>query len=342
MSAIAHKETTPAARTDRLDRFVFSTDSLPQRDRFDAYRDGLCLHHMKVDVRRLGDVAFRARIELKEAGGIVFGAMTASPTLHDRTGSLLADGNDGAVIYLGRRGRLVARQGAGEFEYGRGAGVLLRSGAECATETLTGAEVWTVNVPSLILNGILKPGRDIKPRPLMAGDASTRLLISYLSAMWDVSETADADLRQITGAHVADLVAHVIGVGGDEERTALGRGVKAARIQALMREIERRFADPHLCPERVGQVIGVSGRQVHRLMEEMPKTFNEQVLECRLNCARLLLTDPARAGGSIADIAHSAGFVSPAYFSRAFRVRFGEAPIAARMGAAGEARLLAG
>ena len=171
MPANAQHETA----ADPPDRFVFSTDTLPERDRFDAYRDGLCLHHMKVDVRRRGDDAFRARLELTEAGGIVFGRMAASPTLYERKGQLLSDGNDGALIYLARKGRLVTRQRAGEFAYGRGAGVLLRSGAECATETLTSAGVWTVSVPSHILKIISRPGREIQPRALMAGDASTRL-----------------------------------------------------------------------------------------------------------------------------------------------------------------------
>ncbi len=114
-----------------------------------------------------------------------------------------------------------------------------------------------------------------------------------------------------------------------------GRGLKAARCEAVMRAIERLHADPSLRAEAVGRELGITGRQVHRLLEENPKTFHEQVLECRLQRARQLLADPACAGGKIADIALSAGFVNPAYFSRAFRVRFGETPIAARMKAAG-------
>ncbi len=317
------------------DRFVFSTEALPQRDRFDAYRDGLCLQHLKVDVEKRGSDAFRAKLEFHEAGGIVIGRMAASPTLYRRKGRLLGEDDDGAVIYLGRSGRLVSRQGAVEYEYGRGSGMLIRSDAESATEVPGDVEVWTVKIPSDVLRGFLKPGREVQPRALLAGDAPTRLLISYLSAIWDVSGTADAELRRTAGAHVADLVAHAISAGGDGERAVLGRGVKAARIQALMREIERRFADPLLSPERAGQAIGVTGRQVHRLMEENPKTFHEQVLECRLQRARQLLADPLCAGEKIADIARSAGFVSPAYFSRAFRVRFGETPIAARMRSAG-------
>jgi AraC-binding-like domain len=209
------------------DRFMFSTDTLPERDRFVAYRDGLFLQHMHVDVHTRGDGAFRAKIDLADAGGIKFGAMSSSPTLYERKGHLLSDGDDGAVVYLGRSGRLVTRQGAVDCDYGRGSGIIIRSGAESATEVLSGAEVWTISVPDHVLKGFMRPGRAIEPCALEAGAASTQLLISYLAALWDVRDTAGTELRKVTSAHVADLVAHALGVGGEAEQIALGRGVKA-------------------------------------------------------------------------------------------------------------------
>ena len=334
MQAHTQHETALVPLLDPPDRFVFSTDLLPPRDRFDAYRDGLFLHHMKVDVHKRGKGAFRAKIELAEAGGIVLGKMAASPTLYERKGHLLGDGNDGAVLYIARSGRIVTRQGASEFEYGKGSGMICRYGEECSTDVLSDSEVWTISLPSHVLGGFMRPGQAIKARGLHSDSASTQLLISYLAALWQVQETADAPLRQTIGAHVTDLVAHALSIGGDEQQISLGRGVKAARTQAVLRAIEKRHADPGLCADAIGQELGITSRQVHRLMEEMPKTFHEQVLECRLQRAAQLLADAHCAGAKIADIALSAGFVSPAYFSRAFRVRFGETPIAARAGRA--------
>jgi len=118
----------------------------------------------------------------------------------------------------------------------------------------------------------------------------------------------------------------IVGAARDSLELIKGRGLKAARTAAVLKTIERDFASADLSAERAGLLLGITARQVHRLLEETTKTFNEHVLERRLIESRRLLMDRACAALKVADIALRAGFVDPSYFNRAFRTRFGNTP----------------
>ncbi len=67
--------------------------------------------------------------------------------------------------------------------------------------------------------------------------------------------------------------------------------------------IEKHASDPALSAEAVGRALGVSARQVHRLLEETAKTFYEHVTERRLMRAHALLADSSLGRAKIAEIA---------------------------------------
>jgi AraC-like DNA-binding protein len=96
----------------------------------------------------------------------------------------------------------------------------------------------------------------------------------------------------------------------------------------------RDFASRDLSAARIGFSLGITARQVHRLLEETTKTFYEHVLERRLIESHRLLTDRSCEALKVADIAHRAGFVDSSYFNRVFRTRFGDTPTGVREAAA--------
>ena len=103
----------------------------------------------------------------------------------------------------------------------------------------------------------------------------------------------------------------IVGAARDSLELIKGRGLKAARTAAVLKTIERDFASADLSAERAGLLLGITARQVHRLLEETTKTFYEHVLERRLIESRRLLMDRACAALKVADIALRAGFVDP-------------------------------
>ncbi|MBM3544806.1 MAG: helix-turn-helix transcriptional regulator [Alphaproteobacteria bacterium] len=104
-----------------------------------------------------------------------------------------------------------------------------------------------------------------------------------------------------------------------------------ARRGAVLRAIDTQFARGDFSVEAVGVQLGITGRQIHRLLEETTKTFSEHLLERRLVRAHELLTSPSTSGKRIADIAYESGFADVTHFSYAFRRRFGDSPRGVRV-----------
>ena len=109
------------------------------------------------------------------------------------------------------------------------------------------------------------------------------------------------------------------------------RGLKAARLRAVLAEIVRHFTDPDFDLDNVAATLGLSRRYLQRLLEETGKSFTEHVAERRLQRAYAMLTDPRFAHLRIIDIALAAGFGDVSHFNRLFRRRFGDSPSGVRV-----------
>ena len=110
-----------------------------------------------------------------------------------------------------------------------------------------------------------------------------------------------------------------------------------ARVKAILDLVARHHARPDLSADWIGGRLGISARQVHRLVEEGPKTLHEHILEARLQQALSLLSDPDGPALPVAEIARRCGFAATSHFCRSFKVRFGDTPTGVRAAAAREA-----
>ncbi len=86
------------------DRIVFSTDALPERDRFAFWREEYVRRHARVDVTTQDQSRFRAKIEFQRVGGIDISYIFRTPSSIVRTTDLLRDGDDTLFISLLKRG----------------------------------------------------------------------------------------------------------------------------------------------------------------------------------------------------------------------------------------------
>src|SRR5262249_19350302 len=151
-----------------------------------------------------------------------------------------------------------------------------------------------------------------------------------LNSYSTVAGSLDRNVHEAFGTHLVDLLMLLVGADRDSLEIIKGRGLKAARTAAVLKIIWRDFASPDLSANRIGLALGITGRHVHRLLEETTKTFYEHVLERRLVQSHRLLTDRACGALKVSDIARRAGFVDPSYFTRAFCTRFGDTPTSVR------------
>jgi Transcriptional regulator containing an amidase domain and an AraC-type DNA-binding HTH domain len=171
---------------------------------------------------------------------------------------------------------------------------------------------------------------------ISAEQPAMKLITQYLHSFSTVAESSDADVRDAFGMHLSDLLMLIVGTDRDTLELIKGRGLKAARTDVVLRLIAREYASPNLSADRIGLTLGITARQVHRLLEETTKTFYEHLLERRLLEARRLLTDPSCGVLPVAEIAQRTGFVDRTHFNHTFRTRFGETPTDAREAAVRE------
>jgi AraC-like DNA-binding protein len=102
--------------------------------------------------------------------------------------------------------------------------------------------------------------------------------------------------------------------------------VRVERRAAILHEIEKRSSDPALSAITVANVLGVTARYVHLLLEETGASFSHHVLDRRLERAASLLRDPQWRDRLIIEIAAEAGFTDISHFNRAFRRKFRATP----------------
>ena len=120
------------------------------------------------------------------------------------------------------------------------------------------------------------------------------------------------------------------GAKGEVAELASLRGLRAARLQAVLAKIADNFANPGISAQCVAKELGLSARYVHDLLQETGISFSERVLELRLQRARKMLSQRQNDAMRISEIALMNGFSDMSYFNRCFRRRFGCTPSGAR------------
>lgn len=152
------------------------------------------------------------------------------------------------------------------------------------------------------------------------------LLTRYVRVLRRDPVMESPELRHLAVRHAHDLIAMALGATRDGAEIARGRGVRAARLRAIKADILEHLGSLDLCVTAVARRQRVTPRYLHMLFEAEGATFSEFVVRQRLARAHHLLTDPRRAGLTIAAIAFAVGFGDISYFNRTFRRRFGVRP----------------
>src|SRR5690348_6600723 len=87
------------------DRLVFSTDGLPERDRFAAWREEIACRDTRLEITTQDRSRFRATIELQRVGAITIARHDTTEFGTARTPSLMRDGDDTLFVSLVESGR---------------------------------------------------------------------------------------------------------------------------------------------------------------------------------------------------------------------------------------------
>jgi AraC-like DNA-binding protein len=190
-----------------------------------------------------------------------------------------------------------------------------------------------VSIPQARLKDLVAGAEDLVAKPIPSDNAAMRHLrryVGFLSAPGGLED--DADMIAHVETTLTDLVALALGAGRDVAEMAQMRGLRAARLQAVLREIRAGFANPGFSPDDVARRLRVTQRYVQNLLQEAGSSFTERVLELRLQRARATLGELRCDRMKIGEIAEACGFNEIPYFNRCFRRRFGASPTQYREG----------
>jgi AraC-like DNA-binding protein len=311
-------------QSDAIPVFRFSTDAFPERERIAAWREIFGRTVVNLDIEPLNPDGFRAEAAVCQLPGLgVLRASSAAVHLH-HTRNLIV--NDDLSFMAAPTCPYTASQHGRDPVLGPGDGVLMNNAEVGSMRLASVSRFTTFRVPIAAIASLVSDIGDAIARPIPAGNAALKLLVSYLASALDSEALITPELQQLAVTHVYDLLAVALGATRDAAAIATGRGVRAARLRAAKAFVVQQLGRHDLSAATVAAHLGVTPRYVHMLFATEPESFSEFVLARRLVRAQRALADPRFVGCPISAVAFDAGFGDLSHFNRTFRRRFGMTP----------------
>src|SRR5438874_4125864 len=215
-------------------------------------------------------------------------------------------GDDGLLLQIASLGGIGSQLGR-EVTLEPGDAILF-SNSDIGGFTFPGVtDAVALRLPCSALLPLLRAGDDVLLRRIPKRAPALQLLVNYLSNMREALANAGPELQQLVVDHIRDLLALALGATRDAREIANGRGVRAARLRALKAYIGQNLERPELSLDRAANAIGVTPRYVQMPFAAEDTTFSRHVLSERLTRVYRLLTNPAFAERSVADLAFEVG-----------------------------------
>lgn len=317
-----------------MQKTIFSSHDLPpdlsDKARFNLWRDIYEASIGSVEFGASEDNPFQATIEALPIGAITYAKTVGTVNRVARTPqNLRADTHDSYSLIITEASAFGGTYRGEDLEVGTGGAFL--DGAERLD--LRGADFcrWVnLSVPKQLVHAAFPRIVDKQGLSIDANNESLALLRRYLRFLDDGGAPTLPSLREHVSTTLLDLICMVAGAKGDDAELAGTRGLRAARLETVLRQIKSNYRNPALSAPLVGLQLGLSPRYVQDLLAATGTSFSERVLELRLQDAKAMLIHARYQDRRIADIALEVGFSDISYFNRCFKRRFGCSPTAAR------------
>ena len=288
-----------------------------------------CFARMRInfEVTPLPDVPFEVDFAMNALPGLVMASGTLQGSRVSRTRvHVEEDNSDDIALMMARKGPQLVSQRGCEVELCDGDAVLVSCADPASYAHPPPGDIVALRLPKSRFAPLVNGVQDRYLKKIPRDVPALRFLISYLEMAWDERTLSSPEMRHVVVSHVYDLMALMIGATRDAAQTAYGRGLRAALLDAIKRDIADNLHRPGLSVTTLADRHGCTPRFIQRLFDAEGTTFTEYVLTQRLARAHRLLTDPRRAAEKISTAAFDAGFGDVSYFNRVFRRQFGAAP----------------
>jgi AraC-like DNA-binding protein len=301
----------------------FSTDMFPERERVAAWRDFFGLGLLRVEIDPMGG-AFHSDATLRALPGLGVVAGTSVGMRFNRARHLIDNDDALFVICFDGESRY---SGCGRETVIRGGDAIMMGVGEAGISECPGYRRYlSMRLSTVALSSTVRRPGDLVCRRIPAQTPALQLLVRYVELLDDDQALATPALQRQVVTHIHDVAALALGATGDAAEIANGRGVRAARLHAIKKDVAADFLRGDVSVGAIATRHGVTPRYVQKLFDDEGTTFTEFVLTQRLARAYRMLSDPRHAGKKLAAMAYEVGFNDPSYFFRRFRRQYGMAP----------------
>lgn len=306
----------------------FSTDDLPQDERFAHWREVRAknIFGVSIDLDKDQHAHFQGRCSALSVGGAALVEMHASSYQVERTEQdIMRSPSDALCIYQQLDGGGWFEAGGSEFVVSAGALATSHSDMpyKTAPTTEAGFHLRLVKIPFARCKALIEREQDLSARPLHVEPGLTTLFADYFASFVEQAPHLHGVGAEAAVQTLAQLAIVARGMAAPQEQRSRD-AIRSGLLQRAKRTIENNIHRSDLSPAVVAGVLGISVRQLHVLFEPTGTTYARYVLARRLEHARLLLRQmPPRP---VADIAFACGFDGLSTFYRSFRSAFGMSP----------------
>jgi AraC-like DNA-binding protein len=302
-------------------------DFIPQRTRFKEWQEMAAELYVPVGLKTNFPDTFRFVSNMYRLGNIGAGTSLMTPLQVERSQQhIRRSESDDLKLVVPTSGQIIIRQDRRDAKVGAGGFYLCDPVRPYQEEILEDLHfVWLILPRAPVVSKVPALEKLTATEFRCEQGPFARLFRDYVLNFSDVWGDMDG-----VGATQASIVAQDLLTMALWERLRAAkthssehRSAQFYRAKAIL---DARLADPELDMTEVASLIGVSTRYLRSLFFEIGLSFRSYIHNQRLERCSDALADPRFNAKTITEIAFMNGFDNPAYFSRAFREKFGVSP----------------
>ncbi|WP_165493192.1 helix-turn-helix domain-containing protein [Hylemonella gracilis] len=305
----------------------WSTDELPQTQRFEQWREACRQHVYALTPERRARGAFQGSISRHTRGGLDVTDIRCDGHLVRRSQRDIDERpGDTYYIYLQGQGRVWIEQQGQRCVLESGDMVIADPNIPFSTDTDRVFDFRLWRVERRRLQSRLRLGSaGLAMHRIDRSCAERDLITCWLDGLLHHHAGLSAANSELAQETLHALVAGVIGAPAPMQEP-----VRRARRRALLLRVQgtvaQRAGEMDLTPERIASAFGLSLRALHQLFALSDLSFNEFLARTRLERAQAMLRSASCLHLSTAEIGFEAGFGEVSTFYRRFKQRYGITP----------------
>ncbi|WKX27646.1 helix-turn-helix domain-containing protein [Tatumella ptyseos] len=300
----------------------FTTAQLPPKERHDYWQEVVCNTFVPLACTLNDMNDFSASLEIRELAEVKVVSIEASPQLVERGKEHRFSCSDEYILLsLAQRGRAGIRQDNREVTLSAGEFSLYDTRKPYQLSFTDPFKQIVVRIPYKAVIDRTGPIDHLTARPFSNQQPFGRLAYDFFMGVAALPAGQSAKTLGKIAEQSIDLLAMAVSpLLHQEKATTLSRNTLLYRIK---QHIATHLDSPELTLTQVSQFFGISSRYVNQLFNDEQTSFGRYVLATRLESCAARLSQTHYDHLTVSSIAYRFGFYDMAYFSRAFKARFG-------------------